>query len=71
MKLDKPKCFTDAQWKIYSMDLTAVGSFRDAIRNGKTLDICADCTVEHQRKMRIADKCSFPMKRIDSVVEYV
>lgn len=40
------------------------------VKNSKTLDICFDCTVEYQVKMRKEGKCAFPMKRLDKVTEY-
>jgi hypothetical protein len=60
----KPNCFTQAQWDYYKQDVPFV-------KNGKTLDVCFDCTVEYQRKMTKEGKCEFPMKRLDKVVEYV
>ena len=60
----KPTCFTDNQWKIYQTELQTV-------KNGKTLDICFDCIVEYQVRMRKEGKCEFPMKRLDKVSEYV
>ena len=62
--LKKPNCFTNAQWEYYMQDVVVV-------KNGKTLDICFDCTVEYQRKMTREGKCEFPMKRLDKLVEYV
>ena len=59
----KPKCFTDHQWKVYQIELNTV-------KNSKTLDICFDCTVEYQVKMRKEGKCSSPMKRLDKIAEY-
>jgi len=59
----KPACFTDFHWKIYQQELQTV-------KNSKTLDICFDCTVEYQSQMRKADKCAYPMKRLDKVTEY-
>ena len=61
--LKKPACFSDLQWNLY---LTEIQS----IKNGKTLDICFDCTVEYQAQMRKAGKCQFPMKRLDKIAEY-
>lgn len=63
MTLTKPNCFTDTQWKIYQTELQTV-------KNSKKLDICFDCTVEYQSKMRKEGKCAFPMKRLDKVTEY-
>jgi len=59
----KPQCFTEYQWKIYQQELQIV-------KNSKTLDICFDCTVEYQSKMRKEAKCAYPMKRLDKVTEY-
>ena len=61
--LKKPACFSDLQWNLY---LTEIQS----MKNGKTLDICFDCTVEYQAQMRKAGKCQFPMKRLDKIAEY-
>ena len=61
--MNKPSCFTEHQWKIYQVELQTV-------KNSKTLDICFDCTVEYQVKMRKEGKCAFPMKRLDKVAEY-
>ena len=61
--MNKPSCFTEHQWKIYQVELQTV-------KNSKTLDICFDCTVEYQIKMRKEDKCAFPMKRLDKIAEY-
>jgi len=59
----KPQCFTEFQWKIYQQELQTV-------KSGKLLDICFDCTVEYQSKMRKEGKCAFPLKRLDKVTEY-
>ena len=61
--MEKPACFNDFQWKLYQTELQTV-------KNSKTLDICFDCTVEYQMKMRKEGKCAFPMKRLDKVTEY-
>ena len=61
--MDKPVCFTNYQWEIYQQELQTV-------KNGKNLDICFDCTIEYQSRMRKEDKCAFPMKRLDKVTEY-
>lgn len=61
--ITKPACFTQYQWGIYQQELQVV-------KNSKTLDICFDCTVEYQIKMRKEGKCAFPMKRLDKVTEY-
>ena len=63
LSINKPKCFTDFQWVLYQVELQTV-------KNSKTLDICFDCTVEYQAKMRKEGKCEFPMKRLDKVIEY-
>ena len=63
LSINKPKCFTDFQWEVYRQELQEV-------KNSKTLDICFDCTVEYQVKMRKEGKCAFPMKRLDKVTEY-
>lgn len=60
----KPKCFTDHQWKVYQIEL-------NTSKNGKKLDICFDCIVQYQTKMRKEGKCAFPMKRLDKIAEYV
>ena len=61
--MNKPKCFTDYQWKIYTTELqTKKGS--------KKLDICFDCCKIYQAKMRKEDRCEFPMKRLDKVAEF-
>lgn len=62
-KNEKPRCFTDHQWKIYLQEL-------QMIKNSKALDICFDCTVDYQSKMRKEGRCAFPMKRLDKVTEY-
>lgn len=62
--MNKPNCFTDKEWTTYQLELYM-------FKNGKTLDICKDCTKEYQRKMRIEGKCEFPMKRIDKIQEFV
>ena len=59
----KPQCFTDYQWKIYQQELQVV-------KNNKELDICFDCTVDYQSRMRKEGKCAYPMKRLDKIVEY-
>lgn len=61
--MEKPACFNDFQWEVYRQELQTV-------KNSKLLDICFDCTVEYQVKMRKEGKCSFPMKRLDKVTEY-
>jgi hypothetical protein len=61
--LTKPKCFTDNQWKLYQTEIQEV-------KNGKPLDICFDCTVDYQAKMRKEGRCEFPMKRLDKIAEY-
>jgi hypothetical protein len=61
--LTKPKCFSDNQWKLYQMEIQIV-------KNGKPLDICFDCTVDYQVKMRKEGRCEFPMKRLDKIAEY-
>ena len=61
--LTQPKCFTDHQWKLYQQEIQYV-------KNGKTLDICFDCTVDYQVKMRKEGRCEFPMKRLDKIAEY-
>jgi hypothetical protein len=61
--MEKPACFTDFQWEVYRQELQEV-------KNNKTLDICFDCTVEYQKKMRKEGKCEFPMKRLNKVTEY-
>lgn len=63
VNLEKPLCFTETQWKLYLIEL-------NEMKNGKTLDICFDCTVDYQRKMRAEGKCEFPMKRLDKISEY-
>ena len=59
----KPACFTDYQWKIYQQELQIV-------KNSKELDICFDCTVDYQSRMRKEGKCAYPMKRLDKIAEY-
>ena len=61
--MEKPACFNDFQWKVYQTELQTV-------KNSKTLDICFDCTVEYQVKMRKEGKCAFPMKSLNKVTEY-
>ena len=61
--MEKPACFNTFQWEVYRQELQEV-------KNGKQLDICFDCTVEYQVKMRKEGKCAFPMKRLDKVTEY-
>ena len=61
--MEKPACFNDFQWEVYRQELQEV-------KNKKVLDICFDCTVEYQVKMRKEGKCAFPMKRLDKVTEY-
>ena len=61
--ITKPACFTEYQWDIYQQELQVV-------KNSKKLDICFDCTVEYQVKMRKEGKCAFPMKRLNKVTEY-
>ena len=64
MRVDvKPACFTDYQWNLYLTEIQSV-------KNGKNLDICFDCTVEYQSRMRKEGKCAFPMKRLDKITEY-
>jgi hypothetical protein len=62
-KMEKPKCFTEHQWKLYLQELQFV-------KNGKQLDICFDCTVDYQSRMRKEGRCAFPLKRLDKVTEY-
>ena len=61
--ISKPACFTEFQWDVYQQELQTV-------KNSKVLDICFDCTVEYQSRMRKEGKCAFPMKRLDRVTEY-
>ena len=61
--MEKPACFNQFQWEVYRQELQEV-------KNKKVLDICFDCTVEYQIKMRKEGKCAFPMKRLDKVTEY-
>ena len=61
--MQKPACFSQFQWEVYCQELQTV-------KNKKVLDICFDCTVEYQVKMRKENKCAFPMKRLDKVTEY-
>ena len=61
--MEKPACFNTFQWEVYRQELQEV-------KNSKTLDICFDCTVEYQVRMRKEGKCAFPMKRLDKVTEY-
>ena len=61
--LTKPKCFSDNQWRLYQTEI-------QAIKNGKPLDICFDCTVDYQVRMRKEGRCEFPMKRLDKIAEY-
>lgn len=61
--MEKPACFNTFQWEVYRQELQTV-------KNSKLLDICFDCTVEYQVKMRKEGKCAFPMKRLDKVTEY-
>lgn len=61
--MEKPACFNTFQWEVYRQELQEV-------KNKKVLDICFDCTVEYQVKMRKEGKCAFPMKRLDKVTEY-
>ena len=64
MKIEiKPACFSEYQWNLYQTEIQTV-------KNGKNLDICFDCTVEYQAKMRKEGKCAFPMKRLDKIAEY-
>ena len=61
--MKKPACFNTFQWEVYCQELQEV-------KNKKVLDICFDCTVEYQSKMRKEGKCAYPMKRLDKVTEY-
>ena len=61
--MEKPACFNTFQWEVYRQQLQSV-------KNSKVLDICFDCTVEYQVKMRKEGKCAYPMKRLDKVTEY-
>ena len=61
--MNKPSCFSEYQWKIYQTEI-------QAFKSGKALDICFDCTVEYQVKMRKEGRCAFPMKRLDKLAEY-
>mgnify|MGYP003345533091 CR=1 FL=1 len=61
--MNKPKCFNEIQWKIYQTELQTV-------KNGKKLDICFDCTLDYQVRMRKEGKCEFPMKRLNKIAEY-
>jgi hypothetical protein len=61
--VNKPACFNNFQWEVYRQELQEV-------KNKKVLDICFDCTVEYQIKMRKEGKCAFPMKRLNKVTEY-
>lgn len=60
----KPSCFNDLQWSTYLVDLVDK-------KDGKTLDLCKDCTVQYQKNMRKQNKCEYPMKRIDKIQEFV
>lgn len=60
----KPACFTQYQWEVYQTEIKLV-------KGGKKLDICFDCTVDYQVKMRKEGKCEFPLKRLDKTTEYV
>lgn len=62
-KITKPACFSEYQWKVYKQELQEV-------KSGKKLDICFDCTVEYQSRMRKEGKCVFPMKRLNKIAEY-
>jgi hypothetical protein len=64
MNVKKLKCFSDKEWMVYLQEL-------QAIKNHKTLDICYDCTVEFQVRMRKEGRCDFPMKRVNNLTEYV
>lgn len=64
IEVKKLNCFTQAQWDYYKQDVPFV-------KNGKTLDVCFDCIVQYQTKMRKEGKCAFPMKRLDKIAEYV
>lgn len=63
VNIEKPLCFTETQWELYQTELSAV-------KNGKVLDICFDCTVEYQSKMRKEGRCQYPLKRLDNITEY-
>jgi len=62
-QMTKPKCFSDLQWKLYLTEIQEV-------KAGKALDICFDCTIEFQSKMRKEGRCQYPMKRLDKIAEY-
>jgi len=61
--MEKPACFNDFQWNLYLTEIQST-------KNGKDLDICFDCTVEYQSRMRKEGKCAYPMKRLDKIAEY-
>jgi hypothetical protein len=61
--ITKLNCFTQAQWDYYIKDVSVV-------KNGKTLDVCFDCTDCYQKQMSREGKCQFPNKRIDQIAEY-
>jgi hypothetical protein len=62
-KIEKPLCFTENQWNVYQQEITET-------RNGKIFDVCFDCTVEYQSRMRKQGRCMFPLKRLDKITEY-
>ena len=63
MSLVKLDCFTDSEWTEYVKEVVPV-------KAGKTFDVCSDCTICFQRKMREQGRCNFPMKNLKKVVEY-
>ena len=63
MMLNKLNCFTDSEWTEYAKEVVPV-------KAGKTFDVCSDCTVAYQRKMREEGRCNFPLKNLKKVTEY-
>ena len=63
MTLKKLDCFTDSEWTEYVKEVVPV-------KAGKTFDVCSDCTIDFQRKMRELGKCNFPLKNLKKIAEY-
>jgi hypothetical protein len=63
MNLNKLDCFSDSEWNAYIKEVIPV-------KAGKNFDVCSDCTVHYQRKMRELGKCNFPLKNLKKTAEY-
>ena len=61
--MKKLDCFTASEWTEYVKEVVVV-------KAGKTCDVCSDCTIHFQRRMREQGQCNFPLKNLKKVAEY-